>query len=323
MKCISPQPRTLLGEKGITLIEVMIAMTLGLLILGAMTTIFVNNSQSRREIDKAAQQLENGRYAMQILQDEISLAGYYDTLASIAAGAVSADPCSTTIANWSGTMAVAVEGINAGAFACITTARPNTGMIFAQRASTALATGALAADIPYLQVSLCGDEYAVTGTRFKLGTTSAPLNLKGLDCGATTAPVRQYLRRIFFIDRNNVAGDGIPTLKRVDHTNGGALGNAEALVEGIEDLHFEYGIDADGNGTPETYAEAPAAADIPNIVGVRVWLLARALTTSPGYTDNKTYQLGTKAAYEPQDGYRRHLFNSYVELTHPVGRRSK
>lgn len=303
----------------------MISMTLGLLVIGAMTTIFINNSQSRRELDKAAQQLENGRYAMQILKDEVGLAGYYDALSTVdvATPSTTAAPCSSTLADWTATMDVAIEGVNSGSFACIAGAKANTAMIFVQRASTtATPVGSLTANTPYLQVSMCGDEYADIDTRRKLGTSSSTFNLKGLDCDASVAPVRQYIRRIFFIDQNNVAGDGIPTLKRVDRRADGTVGTATALVEGIDNLHFEYAIDGDGNGSPDTFTEAPTAAEMNDIVGVRVWLIARAIDPSPGYTDSKTYNMGNKDPIEPADRFKRHLFNTYIELTHPAGRRA-
>jgi type IV pilus assembly protein PilW len=154
---------------------------------------------------------------------------------------------------------------------------------------------------------------------------SAGFPLKAIKCDAAPelAPIRQYVRRIFFVDQNNIAGDGIPTLKRVDHGANGTLGTPVALVEGIDDMHFEYAIDNDDNGSADVFKETPAVAELPNIVGVRVWLIARAIDRSPGYTDGKTYQLGTKAAYQPTDGFKRHVFNTYVELEHPVARRAK
>ncbi|NMG45795.1 hypothetical protein GPA22_18930 [Aromatoleum toluvorans] len=319
-------------EEGVSLIELMIAMTLGLLVIGAMTTIFINNSQARRELDKAAQQLENGRYAIQILRDEISMAAYYDALSNIASvPSTTASPCSTDIDVWKASMDIAVEGINAGSFGCITTSRAGTGMIFLQRASTAVtAPASLKNNLAYLQVSLCGDEYvsAVPDKPFRVKTGTNAFDLQKIDCtAANRAPIRQYIRRILFIDQNNVAGDGIPTLKRADfrpEALDATNPDVQALVEGIEDLHFEYAVDTTGDGSPDVFTDAPAAAQLVNIVGVRVWLIARATDPSPGYAAaSKTIKLGPKAAVTFNDSYKRHVFNTYIELIHPVARRTK
>lgn len=313
----------------------MIAMTLGLLVIGAMTTIFINNSQARRELDKAAQQLENGRYAIQILRDEISMAGYYDALATVPSPpSITANPCSTNVDTWKSSMDIPVQGVNAGNFICITTARAGTGMLFAQRASTATtAPDLLNASLGYIQVSLCGDEYvsAVPDKPYRLKTGTNAFDLQDIDCtSANRAAIRQYIRRVFFIDGNNVAGDGIPTLKRADF-RAEALGagnpDIQALVEGIEDLHFEYAIDTNGDGSPEEFIESPethpAGNQLTNIVGVRVWLIARALDPTPGYNVGKTIKLGSRDAVTFSDTYKRHAFSTYIELIHPVGRRTK
>ncbi|WP_084600530.1 PilW family protein [Aromatoleum toluclasticum] len=320
------------AESGISLIELMIAMTLGLLVIGAMTAVFINNSQARRELDKAAQQLENGRYAIQILRDEISMAGYYDAMASVASPpSTTAGPCSTDVAGWKSSMDVAVEGINSGSFACVTSAQPGTGMLFVQRVSTAVTDPAsLKANLAYLQVSLCGEEYvsAVADKPFRVKLGTDPFDLQKIDCNAANrAPIRQYVRRVFFIDRNNVAGDGIPTLKRADfrpEALGGTNPDIQALVEGVEDLHFEYAVDTNGDGSPDIFDETPLANQLVNIVGVRVWLIARALDPTPGYdASTKTFSLGSKAPNTPNDAFKRHVFSTYIELIHPVGRRTK
>src|SRR3954449_3784790 len=50
--------------RGFTLIELLVGLTLGVLVLFALVTLFVNSSRMRREIDQASQQIENGRYAL-------------------------------------------------------------------------------------------------------------------------------------------------------------------------------------------------------------------------------------------------------------------
>ncbi|MGH8561634.1 MAG: PilW family protein, partial [Nevskiales bacterium] len=71
------QPCTGSRQSGFSLVELMIAITLSLIILAALSAIFVTSSRARDEIARANQQIENGRYAMQILSDDLQLAGYY------------------------------------------------------------------------------------------------------------------------------------------------------------------------------------------------------------------------------------------------------
>jgi len=64
-------------EGGFSLVELMIASTLGLLILTTMVTVYVSTSQTRQEVDKASRQIENGRFAIQMLREDIQLAAFY------------------------------------------------------------------------------------------------------------------------------------------------------------------------------------------------------------------------------------------------------
>lgn len=62
---------------GFTLIELMIAIVLGMLIVVALSALFVNISRTNTEMAKTNAQIENGRFAMQLLQGDIVHAGYW------------------------------------------------------------------------------------------------------------------------------------------------------------------------------------------------------------------------------------------------------
>jgi type IV pilus assembly protein PilW len=101
------------------------------------------------------------------------------------------------------------------------------------------------------------------------------------------------------------------------------------LVEGIEYLNVIYGIDADGDGLPETYSADPGTDPNvwTNVMTAQIFVLARNVDVSPGYSDTKTYTMGINAAGAPiilgpfSDGYRRHVYTSVVRITNPAGRR--
>ena len=63
--------------RGFTLIELMVSLALGLFIISGMLTLMARNSETRGEIEKAGRQIENGRYAIQRLSEDIHHAGFY------------------------------------------------------------------------------------------------------------------------------------------------------------------------------------------------------------------------------------------------------
>ncbi|MFS8086085.1 MAG: PilW family protein, partial [Acidobacteriota bacterium] len=73
-----------------TIVELMTGITLGMLVLIALTVLFASNSAARSEIDRTSQQIENGRFALQWLRDDIHLAGYFSGYAGGTRQAVAA-----------------------------------------------------------------------------------------------------------------------------------------------------------------------------------------------------------------------------------------
>lgn len=65
------------GCRGYTLIELMIALTVGLIILAGVSLLFLSMMRSREELEKTNRQIENGRYAMEVLSEDLRHAGYY------------------------------------------------------------------------------------------------------------------------------------------------------------------------------------------------------------------------------------------------------
>ena len=317
----STYPRQL----GLSLVELMISITIGLFLLLGISTLIVQQSSTRSEMDKSGQQIENGRYAMQLLRDDIQLAGYYGEY-SPGSGVASAvpDPCTTaaaaTTANlgWDAAtplVPVAITGYTASDTtpSCVSNRKSGTAILVVRRTET-IPVPVTTADgtSHYLQVSFCNTEV----TPFVLAKSGFPLTTR--NC-ATENILRRYIVRIYYISNCNICGTGadtLPTLKMVE--NGGS---PTALVEGIENLQFDYGIDNNFDGAPESYTLAPTTGNWANVVAVRVNLLARNSESTPGYTDPKTYSLGLASSVTPADSFKRHAYSAVVRVVNPSSRR--
>lgn len=81
-------------QRGFSLVELMIALTIGLIISLALATMFSQVSVTNKEQFKAALQIENGRYAIDLITNDLRLAGYYGDYANLPTvpGTVP-DPC--------------------------------------------------------------------------------------------------------------------------------------------------------------------------------------------------------------------------------------
>ncbi len=355
-------------QGGYTIIELMIAITLGLLLLAGLTTVFVQNNQSSNEIERVNQQAENGRYAMQLLTSDLSNAGYLAELNPTALTTPTAkpDPCLTTVSDLKSALPLAIQGYDndnvASTPTCISSdLRAGTDILVVRRASNcAVGDAGCDAEVsgaPYFQASTCSSATELSSSDithyYALDTNTANLTLHQKNCNpptaaGTIAPHQQYLTHIYFIANNDKTGDGIPTLKRAELGSSGFT--IVPLIEGIENLQIEYGIDginADGTvaatktGSPAVFKADPDslhscdAASSPtctfywrNTVAAKIYLLARNLTTTAGYNDQKTYYLGLKAdgttnsvgASSSDNAYKRHVFTSVVRLNNVAGR---
>src|SRR5882724_8934387 len=298
-------------SRGYSIIELMVAITISLIVLAALVGLFAGNSRERSEIERANQQTENGRYALQIIGEDLRDAGYFawfnpGTVAGpnpqLAIPATLPDACATDVPTLNSAMALAIQGYDNGANApaCVADLRPGTDILVVRRASTCAVGAAgcdpqVAGDV-YLQPSGCATEFAA-GTYYALDSNAANLNLHQKDC-ATAALIYQFRIHIYFVANNDKPGDGIPTLKRAE-LGAGAF-NIVPLVEGVENLQLEYGVDTavPTTGSPAVYTADPSSYNgcAPatcvgywrNSVTAKINVLTRNLTTTQGYSDSKT-----------------------------------
>jgi type IV pilus assembly protein PilW len=311
-------------------------------ILIGMSTLFVSNSKAQAEIEKANRQVENGRFALSMLAADLRNAGYYGEFDPTVLAAPSAmpDPCTLTVTALKLALPLPVQGVDnasASSLGCLTDVRAGTDIVVVRHAHTCVAGASdcepLSAGGPYFQASLCNNPSELDSgdvqDYFALDTDSTLMQRHRRDCSQTAgtgtlAAIRRFDTRIYFIANNDSDGDGIPTLKRADIVSGaaGLAVTIVPLVEGIDNLQIEYGIDSNTDGTADSYTAAPASvAAWRDVMTVKLNLLARSLDPTVGYTDTKTYNLAGTTVGPLNDHFKRHVFQAMVDLPNPRGRR--
>ncbi len=70
-------------QRGLSMIELLIAMVLGLTLTAGVMQVYVGNSQTDRDQEARARMQENGRFAISYLAHELRMAGYLGCLATI------------------------------------------------------------------------------------------------------------------------------------------------------------------------------------------------------------------------------------------------
>jgi type IV pilus assembly protein PilW len=372
---IRGMPQGLRLQRGSTLVEWMVSITIGLVLLAGLTTLIAQQSSTQAELEKSSRQIENGRYAMQLLNEDIQMAGFYGEFSNVSGLAVPGalpDPCSVVVANIEAAMVFPVQGYDSlattsGLLTCIDPLNhvDYTDILVVRRVEPATLTIAVAASAAasgqvYLQSGLTAsglvfEKKMGTGgntSGFDLLTQAKPAIAAASGVPATpaipavAAPLRKFLVHIYFVSPCSVpasggstctsAADGgkpIPTLKVVELSSSGSM-STTPLVEGIENMQIDYGIDSTGNdGAPdgEFLATPVAVADWANVVALRVHLLTRNNESSAGYVDSKTYEMGYDNAGNVQtvtpatavQSYKRRLFSQLIRVVNTSSRRDQ
>lgn len=291
------QPARQLPQSGFTLIELMVSMVIGLLIVLALITLLINVNRNNSEMSKTNRVIENGRFALQLLQADISHAGYWggyvpqfdDLTASAAPTDVPTavpDPCLLYTTPWTAAdktnlIGIAVQGYEIPAVVpsptlsvCanrVTSPQASTDVLFVRHAENCVPgvgnCPAFTAGELYFQAARCGT--ATPSPAYVLDSDATLLVLQNRDC-ATTAELRKFVSSLYYIRNYAVtAGDGIPTLMRAQFgLSGGVLQHkaADALIEGIEGFRVEFGIDnVSDSGAAVDFTSAISWANTANL----------------------------------------------------------
>jgi type IV pilus assembly protein PilW len=273
-------------QGGFTLVELMVAATVGLLIMAGVLTLYLNLRRTNDDMAKTNALIENGRFSVGLLQEDFAHAGFWNGYVpqfdDLTASDIPADvptalaPVCADFSTWTAQDKINAVGIVIQAYSAvpsdcsgvITDLAANSDVVVIRHAETCSPgvgnCEALTAGKVYFQSSFCDSE---TANAFVLGTSGFILHKR--DC-TTVAERRKFVTNVYYV-RTYAAtsGDGIPTLMRAQFdSSGGAtptngLQAPVPLIEGVEAFRVELGLDnLSDAGTAVNYAQAVAWADL-------------------------------------------------------------
>jgi type IV pilus assembly protein PilW len=327
--------------RGFGLVELMVAMAIGLVIIAALVALFAGTSRNNREMASASSVIENGRFAIQLLESDLVHAGYWgtwvprfdnptwagpptDTPTAVPNPCLAYDPTAWNAAYYNSLIGIPVQAYEAddALLPCAAVAADRVAgsdVLFVRHAEMCVpGVGDCEADTNgkiYIQSSLCATET----TPYVIGTNSASFTLTQRNCTAP-AEKRKFISNLYYVrDYAVSAGDGIPTLVRSEFDlAAGTLAHQAPvpLIEGIETLRVEFGVDGTSvtgqpvNNTaaivwedPDTKTRAVNRGDgIPD--GLFVRCTAAATCTAAQLTNATAVRIYVLArSREPTNGY--------------------
>lgn len=332
------------AQRGLTLIELMVSVVIGMLMLAALAALIADQSGNRAEVDRSGKMIENARYAVQVVANDALMAGYWGESTPSTSTTTLPSACSVDLdVLRKASVGLPVQGYNsvtAADLPCIPALTLKAGadaLVVRHVVPDATANADLKAHRAYLQTGLDGAVLDWKLDRPLTDGDGTAFTLKKKD--GSTAPIRQFLTHIYFLSncsKCDAPADQIPTLKRAELLTSTFV--ISTIAEGVEDFQVEYGVDnapaAAPDGSPDEYQLAGGASlttldDWKNVMTVKVFLMARTTEKSAGFTDNKSYVMGSVgAASAPASApvadrsYRRHVMSQTIRLVNPSGRRA-
>ena len=322
-------------QSGMTLIEIMIAMTLGLVLMGGVIQLFLTSKQTYRMNEAMANVQESGRFALDAISRDLRMAGFQGCADP---GAV---PSESVVKNNSPTanlLQSAVTGNEGSAvsdsltvqFASGDAARlvSNTDPVNATIIAQANPDNIAANEVVVMADCTTAHLVRITEVANNAGDVTFTYGAAENDLGSLNkaySPASTQIMRFNSVTysvaptgRSNARGEAINALFRQGLNDAAPV----ELVEGVENLQIQYGERlADGS---VRFSDADAAGlDMSRVESVRIGLLLAEANGSSSQMDNKTYVLaGTSVAPEgssatvthPVDNRLRRAFNTTVSL---------
>jgi len=257
----------LLRQRGFTLVELMVSLTIGLVLLAGVAQVFASNKQANRYNESLSELQDNGNFAMQFITTQLANAGRVPNPQLFNRAGQDPSDWSTLEAQVYPAANLPVGGTEGGTSSdslIINVAYPNT-------ITTPPAN--------------CAGTSVPTPGNFTLGNNYGITNTLTIATGAS----------------------GRPAL----------FCNGVEIIEGVENLQVEYGVDTDADRMVDRYYKINAvpAANVRDILTVRVALMVATVKEArTAQTGTTTKDLAGTTVTLSNDKRLRQIYTSTVRL---------
>ncbi len=312
-------PQTQRRHAGLTLVELMVALVLGVILIGGVLQLYVANKGTYLVQDDLSRLQESARFAMDMTTRDIRQAGYWGCYnltptnnLNVGGANFNVGIQGTEGGGLNGSDSLILSGASGSGITVQAPYMPNTADALGINKDNGLNQN----DIVLVSDCKAGNIIQITDNNPNTSGTVVHNTGAGTPGNAIKDLDKKYLgdAQIYRVQSitYTVATDGttgLPNLYRKDGTNA-----AVPLLEGVEDMQILYGIDSDADKIPNRYVNAGAVVDWTTVVAVRIALLVRTVNQVAATATAQNYTLLDAAAYKPNDRYLRRLFVSTITL---------
>ncbi len=315
-------------SEGFSLVELMVAMVIGLLIISGAFTMHNSTRKIQVKSEEQMDMVADARFAIEMIAYDLRHAGSWgntnkdgliacrSTDTACATPPVVSNDCAVA-GNpvWAYDLSrpvFATNGTNPYAATCIPSTEgymAGTDVLDVRYAdSNVIPSANLQAGQAYVRSNFINGE---------VFTGNTPPALKAYDSSALTGNHELHAYAYYISDHTDAAGDGIPSLRRASLISGPAI-DSQTLVSGVVDLQVQFGVDTTGDGFVNRY-DSPDTVTADdnwfNVYSAKIWLLMRTDKRQLGVDTSKTFDIaGTSVTHGGQDDFRYFMVSSVVDM---------
>jgi len=265
------------SQRGLSLIELLIAMVIGLFLLTGIASSYLSSKNSSNKRDELTKLEDNGRLALEVLSQAIEHTGYTPINAGIL------NPPFVT------------DDVQVVSAACGAGNSVESTGIFATR----ITKDDVAGDA--ITVMYNGDNRVFTdcsGGELPLGCRVAP---PGAAAGTSSAMTRIY--NAFYLQGTEL------------RCAGSRDANVQVIADGIENIQYLYGLNTIGDDGVDKYVNASnVGAFWNNVVSVQIAILVRSEKPVKAQKEQITYTLLDQTVTANDDRFQRAVFTTTIRI---------
>ena len=286
-------------QSGLSLVEVLIAMLIGLILMSGVVQVFLSARQSNRVHEATARMQETGRMALEVISRDVRMADFWGCAADItnvvnnldSAGSGFVDYQTGGLAGTEGGSGASDTLVLRGGFNSGLQVQPPYGPQASANIKVPADNGLSQGDIVMVSDCQNADIFQITNANpdgsgtvvHNTGNAVSPGNYNASNPGCPGGGNAHCLSKVYGADAFlfgvsqisyfiGTGSEGEPALFR----------NGEEYLDGVEELQVLYGEDTTGSGTANYFVPANQVADMEQVVSLRFAVVARS------YDDNLT-----------------------------------
>lgn len=309
------QLNSLHNQSGLSLIEIMVAMTLSLFLLAGVGILYINTFTIQRDSNQRVDLNDNSRTALTVISKHLRSAGYANGLGigSLDTNGLAINPansdCDNLGAVYNSLTPFLAGRSSADILGCAVGQVGNYTVNAGSPSDWILFKGAVGPALEFDPAN--GVNQLQVNTNYIFSNTQEGQLFRGTIPPATPEDeiIREYQFSLFYLFNNNLQLTRLVNNSLVTDT----------VANNVESMRVVLGFDDNEDGQVNRYTGVPAntqnwtANQWNNIISATIYILATS-DNDPGYQDTRSYLMGDITVAAPNDNRHRTLASTTVYL---------